>query len=228
LSKNGEAIGLFAPDGTQIDAITFGPQTNDVSMGRYPDGSPNIYSMPAPTPRAANSAPFSNTAPTLTPIGNKTVHQGQTLTFVASANDADQPAQTLAFSLDAGAPAAASINGSSGLFSWSTVGVAAPSSQNITVRVTDDGAPPLSAFEAITVTILPPPSFGTATLSGNQLGLVWGTASGRTYRIEYTDVLGSGNWQPLGNDIPGTGNNVTVNVTVTDSLHRFFRIAVVQ
>jgi hypothetical protein len=54
LSKNGEAIGLFAPDGTQIDAVTFGPQTNNISEGRYPDGAAQRYFMPTPTPRAPN------------------------------------------------------------------------------------------------------------------------------------------------------------------------------
>src|SRR5207245_788051 len=51
LSKNGEAIGLFAADGTPIDAVTFGPQTSDVSEGRCPDGGATIISMRAPTPR---------------------------------------------------------------------------------------------------------------------------------------------------------------------------------
>ena len=32
------AIALFAPDGTLIDGVTFGPQTTDVSQGRFPDG----------------------------------------------------------------------------------------------------------------------------------------------------------------------------------------------
>jgi hypothetical protein len=42
LSKKGEAIGLFAPDGTVIDGITFGQQISDVSQGRFPDGSSSI------------------------------------------------------------------------------------------------------------------------------------------------------------------------------------------
>ncbi|HMJ88490.1 MAG TPA: lamin tail domain-containing protein, partial [Candidatus Acidoferrum sp.] len=55
LSVNGEAIGLFAADGTQVDAVTFGRQTNDVSQGRYPDGAPTIAFMPgSASPRAAN------------------------------------------------------------------------------------------------------------------------------------------------------------------------------
>ena len=54
LSRSGESITLFAPDGRQIDSVTFGSQTNDISQGRYPDGSQNIYFMTTPTPRVAN------------------------------------------------------------------------------------------------------------------------------------------------------------------------------
>src|SRR5262249_42925926 len=57
LNKAGEAIGLFAADGTPIDAVTFLAQTNDVSEGRWPDGAVNRYFMPTPTPHAANVIP---------------------------------------------------------------------------------------------------------------------------------------------------------------------------
>jgi hypothetical protein len=57
LSREGEAIGLFAPDGTVIDAVRFGYQTNNVSQGRWPEGGTNLVFMPAPTPRAANVGP---------------------------------------------------------------------------------------------------------------------------------------------------------------------------
>src|SRR6185503_2285260 len=50
----GEAIGLFAADGTQIDAVTFGQQTNSVSEGRSPDGSTNIVVLAVASPRAGN------------------------------------------------------------------------------------------------------------------------------------------------------------------------------
>ena len=42
LRAAGEAIGLFAADGTEIDAVTFGQQTTNVSVGRSPDGSDHI------------------------------------------------------------------------------------------------------------------------------------------------------------------------------------------
>jgi hypothetical protein len=67
LSASGEAIGLFAADGTQIDAVTFGQQTNNVSLGRYPDGTANIVFMPGTaTPRSANSLGGSGTPPEFT------------------------------------------------------------------------------------------------------------------------------------------------------------------
>jgi hypothetical protein len=56
LSAGGEAIGLFAPDGTQQAAVTFGQQIQNVSQGLFPDGNTNgIYLMTNSTPRAANT-----------------------------------------------------------------------------------------------------------------------------------------------------------------------------
>jgi hypothetical protein len=57
LNRSGEAIGLFAPDGTLVDAVAFGPQTDNVSQGRYPDGVGPVAFLTAPTPRASNLQP---------------------------------------------------------------------------------------------------------------------------------------------------------------------------
>ena len=61
LDAQSEAIGLFPP-GTApaIDAITFGPQTSDISEGRLPDGTANQVSFPVPTPGEANWLPLTN------------------------------------------------------------------------------------------------------------------------------------------------------------------------
>ena len=45
LSSAGDFIGLYWPIGTQIDAVSFGPQTNDISQGRFPDGTANIINF---------------------------------------------------------------------------------------------------------------------------------------------------------------------------------------
>jgi len=65
LAKAGAALGLFAPDGAAIDAITFGAQTANVSEGRYPDGGPLRLFMPAPSPGAPNLLPPASGPPTV-------------------------------------------------------------------------------------------------------------------------------------------------------------------
>jgi hypothetical protein len=62
LSKGGDTIALFAPDGTRVDAVTFGPQAEDVSEGRYPNGESVVAFLTRPTPNAPNAVPYS--APT--------------------------------------------------------------------------------------------------------------------------------------------------------------------
>jgi hypothetical protein len=77
-----------------------------------------------------------NVAPVLAAITARTVGELVLLTFTASANDADLPANTLTFSL-VGAPAGASIGASSGVFTWTPTEAQAPSIINFTVRVSD-------------------------------------------------------------------------------------------
>ncbi len=57
LSKDGETIALFAPDGQLADSVTFGPQTDDVAEGRSPDGGPGIAFLAVPTPGGPNALP---------------------------------------------------------------------------------------------------------------------------------------------------------------------------
>jgi Lamin Tail Domain len=60
LSKDGDSIFLLATNnGTQIDSVSFGQQTNGVSQGRLPDGATSIHFFPeTPTPRNANYLPL--------------------------------------------------------------------------------------------------------------------------------------------------------------------------
>lgn len=94
-----------------------------------------------------------NDPPTLDPIGNKTISENNLLTFTAIATDTDVPANTLTFSLDVGAPEGASINPFSGDFAWTPTEAQGPGIYTVTVRVTDDGTPPLDDSETITITV---------------------------------------------------------------------------
>ena len=54
LSASGEALGLFAPDGAELDALTFPKQATDISTARVPDGADAWAAVAEPTPGASN------------------------------------------------------------------------------------------------------------------------------------------------------------------------------
>jgi hypothetical protein len=58
LDADGDQVSLFDTDGaTQLDSITFGPQTPDVSYGRDPDATNNWVTLD-PTPGASNNGSY--------------------------------------------------------------------------------------------------------------------------------------------------------------------------
>ncbi len=97
-------------------------------------------------------------APVLASIGNKSAIKNTLLTFTATATDADK-GNKLSFSL-IGAPAAASINATSGIFTWTPT-----TTGNFTfkVRVTDNSTSALYDEEQITVTVTNTFAFNTQT-----------------------------------------------------------------
>ncbi len=186
LGIHGEYIGLFAPNHQIVDQVSFGEQTNDVSQGRWPDGNTNsMYYMATPTPRGANiiaNVPV-NTAPVLGAIADRTINEGEICLFTITATDPDQPAQSLVYALEAGAPEGATINASSGEFSWTPTEAQGPSTNLITVMVTDNGYPAKSDAKTFTITVkevnTPPTlgSLGDLTVNEGQLINFYVTAS---------------------------------------------------
>jgi hypothetical protein len=61
----------------------------------------------------------------------------------------------LTFSLDPGAPPAASVHATNGVFTWTTAEADANTVKNITVRATDNGTPTMSGTASFSVTVLP-------------------------------------------------------------------------
>jgi hypothetical protein len=226
LSLGGEAIGLFAADGTRIDWVGFGSQTNDVSQGRFPDGEANIYWFTTNrTPRAANFVPgLGNNPPVLGAIGNKSLFIGQTLSFTATATDLDA-GQTRSFTLGAGAPPEATIGLLSGAFSWTPTAVG---TNFITVRVTDNGGPPANDSETIIVRVLGLPTLGSLTLNGPELNLGWFGTQGTRYRVTYKDDLNALQWLDY-SPILEAANDGPLSVTdyITNSPLRFFQLKIV-
>jgi hypothetical protein len=99
-----------------------------------------------------------NVAPVLQAIGNKSVEQGEELSFTAAANDIDDPSQILTFSLGGTAPASATIT-SGGDFSWTTAEDQTLGDYTFDVCVSD-GLLPVCETIIVTVTegTIPPPT----------------------------------------------------------------------
>ena len=95
-----------------------------------------------------------NTAPALNAISGVNVKELATASFTASATDDDNPTNTLTYSL-AGAPSGASINASSGAFTWTpTEAQGYPgASYTFDVVVTDNGSPALHDTHSVTITV---------------------------------------------------------------------------
>jgi len=97
-----------------------------------------------------------NKAPVVTAITDKSVNEGDALTFTAVATDADLPANNLTFSLQAGTdpvPSGASINGSTGVFTWTPTEAQGPSVYEFKVRATDNGTPVLFGEANVKITV---------------------------------------------------------------------------
>ncbi len=126
-----------------------GPGVYPVTVRVNDDGIPSEYDE-----ETFNITVYEvNTAPALDPVGYQFVDELTELTFTATADDTDIPTQNLTFTLDVSAPAGASINPTTGIFSWIPTEVQGPGIYPVTVRVTDDGTPVMNDFEMIEVTV---------------------------------------------------------------------------
>jgi hypothetical protein len=161
-----------APAGASINASTGafswtpteaqGPAPYTFSVKVTDNGTPALSDTTSVTVNVTEV----NRSPVLAAITNQTGYWGNQLTFTASATDPDLPANELAYSL-VGAPAGATINASTGAFSW-TPTAAQIGMVTIVVRVTDNGSPALSDDETVQITVGKRPT--SLTYSGDSSG----------------------------------------------------------
>src|SRR4030095_4574251 len=110
-----------------------------------------------------------------------------------------------------------------GAFSWTPAANQAPSTNNITVRVADNGLPVLSDTKAFVVTVVLPPQ-ASISQSGNAVTIAFDTVAGRTYRVEYKNQLNDPTWIQLAQPVVAAGPSLTVNDSTNASAQRFYRI----
>ncbi|MBI5777889.1 MAG: putative Ig domain-containing protein [Planctomycetes bacterium] len=171
-----------------------------------------------------------NRAPTLNAIGNKSVNEAAVLSFTVSGSDPD--VETLAYSAIS-LPSGASLNPSSGAFSW-TPSYIQSGSYNVTFRTTDPGG--LYATEPITITVnnvnrtptlaaignktISEASLLSFTISGSDpdTDAITYTAGNLPSGAVFTATSGAFDWTPS-YDQSGVYPNVAFTVTDTGGLY---------
>jgi hypothetical protein len=177
-------------------------QTNFIGANNYPSypissnnvsGLGNTFTVTVPAYTIVNllipPAP-TNTPPTLAIITNQTVNVGQTVAFTARATDTNQPPPTLTFALLAGATNA-TLNSNSGAFSFRPLVTQADSTNNFTLKVSDNGTPSLSATQSFSVVVNPlsAPVVSDVSAAGGQFSFSVSGQSGPDYAIETSTTL---------------------------------------
>jgi hypothetical protein len=151
------------------------------------------------------------------------MNSSATLSFTATSTDTDVPAQTVTYSLS-GAPAGASINSSSGAFTWT------PSSGNTTntfsIVGTDNGTPAKTGSKSITVAVATDPlgvqsDTGLSFARANETVIIeWESIAGHSYRVDYK-TSSNDSWQTL-TSVVAAGD--TTSVEASGAEERYYRI----
>lgn len=165
-----------------------------------------------------------NTAPTLNPIGDVTINAGQTLTIPSVANDPDVPTQTLSFGLPV-APSGAAIDTGSGVFTWRPLVSQAGSTNPVTVEVSDNGTPVLSATQSFNVTVNPLviPTLGSTSYTGGQFSLQVGAGTlGPDYIVSVSTDLT--NWTTIFTNFAPVTPFTFTDTNAAAYTTRFYRI----
>jgi outer membrane protein assembly factor BamB len=178
-----------------------------------------------------------NREPVLTRIENQSVAEGTLLRFTVVGSDAD--GDSLAYTLDPGAPQGATIGRTNGVFNWTPTEEQGPGNYNVTVRLTDNGIPSLYDFRSFRVDVLETngapviPVQGTSILKvDGDMRLSWNALSGSSYKVQFKTNLTEAVWNDLGGLItPGvTPANpmATTRDEILDTIpRRFYRILVI-
>jgi hypothetical protein len=147
----------------------FGPNNQSLgSAGLWYDGDFTVADPPLTTTYLlvvnnlydTNSYSFSfrivpgNHAPVLAPVANQAVNELAFYSYTNTATDLEIGNQNLTFSLDPGAPAGLVINPITAVMSWTPAQTQSPLTYPVTVRVTDDGIPPLSDFKSFNLKVI--------------------------------------------------------------------------
>ncbi|MBL9174700.1 MAG: cadherin repeat domain-containing protein, partial [Verrucomicrobiales bacterium] len=131
---------------------TAGPNTIEL-VRTGPAAANTSYWLEYDVVRLESLGGAANTAPTFAPLALQTIPELTPWSMPLVASDADVPANVLTYSLVSG-PEGLAVSPLGGLVTWIPSETQGPSTNPVTVKVTDNGTPPLSATLQFTVVVL--------------------------------------------------------------------------
>lgn len=135
---------------------------------------------------------FGVSYPVLAALTNQTILAGNTLMATNSASDQDAPPLALTYSLS-GAPSGAAINPASGVLTWRPAIAQSPSTQTVSVVVSDNNQPALTATQSFKTTVLQPamPAISAAFITNGHFGFWINGDVGPDYIVQDSTNLAS-------------------------------------
>ncbi len=166
-------------------------------------------------------------SPTLTVPPTQTIYAGQSLNITNHVTLLPTNG-TPAFALVSG-PTNMDVSNlpTNGVLKWTPTAAQVPGTNTISIKVTDNNVPPLSATNSFVVQILLPPAptiaAGTQLANGN-FQLTFNTVSNITWRIEASTNLLSTNWLSILTNTAGLGGAIQfTDLLATNHPWRFYR-----
>lgn len=154
-----------------------------------------------------------NAPPVFNPTSSTNINVGVNLVVASAAVDTNVPAQTLTYSLLAG-PSGSAVNSGNGNFTWRPTTAQADTTNAVSVVVTDNGTPNLSATNNFTVTVnpLPAPATSAPSYAGGLFSVSVNGQIGPDYLLQATTNLTS----PVWITVATTNSPATMPVLLTD------------
>lgn len=228
-----------APAGATIDAGSGvfrwtpteaqGPGTNTITVVVTDNGASRGCSNLSATNSFTVAVREVNSAPVLAAIPDCVITAGETVRFRATATDSDRPTNTLTFTMETFSlmppdPTNATLNATTGDFTWPTSTQDGGSIVWFAVKVADNGLPPLTSTRVFEVGVVNVPQL-TVTSVGGQPHLSWNSIAGRQYQVQYASLGASLIWTNLDPAVIATGSQTTLGDTLQSGMtSRFYRV----
>jgi hypothetical protein len=214
-----EGGGTLADNSQAVFAASFRPVIGIATIIRFmPTGGSSF-------PLRLMAVPYDAVAPSLGAIGNFTVNPGQTLSFTASATDANTN-KHLSFSLPLG-PAGASLNPSNGFFQYRLPAFSGNSTNVAQIAVSDDSTPSLTASRSFLISVNPLIPLTLTALTNRSAGFTLQANGpiGPDYILQAsTPLLNAGGWTAISTNTPASSPVTLIDMEASIYSNRFYRV----